>query len=238
MDDRRHNQKPTMNDWGTYMGSGWNRNRWSANADKWICTMQGCDGRQANSGSNMVMYNWQDGEQVAVTSNASGSGWQAEAGCFWEGTVSSDPRISASPSSLSFSLVEGAANPAPQNVSVTNAGGETLANVTTARVVRKIDWHATYTNAVTSGIFGMYRVSLPITMADDRRALQVALRCCAMPQDAARLAFIRDTLTLDRLWVSPSLRQVVDEHPRLTLVNEVPFAFATGGNMVSPWSLT
>ncbi|HXF63341.1 MAG TPA: hypothetical protein VNK95_17060, partial [Caldilineaceae bacterium] len=55
-----------------------------------------------------------------------------------------------------------------------NVAGLGLANVTTARVVEKIDWIATYTNAVTSGIFGMFRVSLPITMADDRRALQVA----------------------------------------------------------------
>lgn len=119
-----------------------------------------------------------------------------------------------------------------------NVSGLGLANVTTARVADKIDWVATYTNGVTSGIFGMFRVSLPITMADDLRALQVALRGCAMPQADARMVFIRDTLTVDRLWVSPSLRQAVLDHPRLSLVDEVPLAFGVAGNMTSPWTMS
>ncbi len=60
-----------------------------------------------------------------------------------------------------------------------NVAGLGLANITTARVAQKIDWVATYTNCITSGIFGMFRVSLPITLPDDARALQVALRGCA-----------------------------------------------------------
>jgi len=119
-----------------------------------------------------------------------------------------------------------------------NVAGLGLANITTARVAQKIDWVATYTNAVTSGIFGMYRVSLPITMPDDRRALQVALRGCAMPPDQARMVFIRDTLTLDHFFVSPSLRQAVLDHPRLTLADEIPMNFGTAGNMLNPWALS
>ncbi len=119
-----------------------------------------------------------------------------------------------------------------------NVAGLGLANVTTGRVAQKIDWVATYTNAVTSGIFGMFRVSLPITMADDRRALQVSVRGCAMPAEQARMVFIRDTLTLDHIFVSPSLRQAVLDHPRLTLVDEVPLSFGTAGNMLSPWALS
>jgi hypothetical protein len=119
-----------------------------------------------------------------------------------------------------------------------NVSGLGLANITTARVAEKIDWIATYTNAATSGIFGMFRVSLPITMADDRRALHVAVRGCARPWETARMVFIRDTLTLDKLWVSPSLRQAVAEHPRLSVVGEVPLAFGTQGNMTNPWQLS
>jgi hypothetical protein len=118
-----------------------------------------------------------------------------------------------------------------------NAAGIGLANVTTARVAQKIDWPATYTNAVTSGIFGMQRVSLPITMANDQRAVQVAVRGCGQPVDAARLVFIRDTLTLDRFWVSPSMRPLVEEHPRLTVTGETPLTFSAQGVMVSPWEL-
>lgn len=119
-----------------------------------------------------------------------------------------------------------------------NVAGLGLANITTARVAQKIDWVATYTNAITSGIFGMWRVSLPITMPSDERALQVAIRGCAMPPEEARMVFIRDTLTLDTLWVSPSLRQAVEEHPRLTIEEEVPLAFSPSGTMHSPWALS
>jgi hypothetical protein len=119
-----------------------------------------------------------------------------------------------------------------------NVAGLGLANVTTARVAQKIDWVATYTNCITSGIFGMFRVSLPITMPDDERALQVALRGCARPFEDARMVFIRDTLTVDHLFVSPNLRQAVEDHPRLTLLDEVPLAFGKHGNMNSPWSLS
>lgn len=118
-----------------------------------------------------------------------------------------------------------------------NAAGIGLANVTTARLAQKIDWGATYTNAVTSGIFGMQRVSLPITMAGDRQALEVSLRGCGRSPDTARLVFIQDTLTLDRLWVSPNLRQAVETHPRLAVVDEVPLRFSPEGVMLSPWAL-
>ncbi len=117
-----------------------------------------------------------------------------------------------------------------------NVAGLGLANVTTARAVAKIDWIATYTNAVTSGIFGMYRVHMPITMADDERALQVAVRGCAEPPDEAKMVFIRDTLSLEHFFVSPSLRQAVEEHPRLKIVDEVPLDFAEGV-MSSPWQM-
>jgi hypothetical protein len=116
-----------------------------------------------------------------------------------------------------------------------NAAGIGLANITTARLAAKIDWYATYTNIVTAGIFGMQRGSLPITMPSDRMALQVAVRGCGQPQAAARLVFIRDTLTLDHLWVSPSLRSAVEEHPRLSIIEEVPLAFDAAGAMTSPW---
>ena len=88
-----------------------------------------------------------------------------------------------------------------------NVSGLGLANVTTARVFRKIDWQATYMNAVTSGIFSATRSHLPLTFADDQRALEVALRICAEPQDEARMVFIRDTLSLEDFYVSPACGQ-------------------------------
>ena len=116
-----------------------------------------------------------------------------------------------------------------------NASGIGLANLTTARDAQKIDWVATYTNCITSGIFGMFRVSLPITLPSDRQALEVSLRGCACPWADTRMVFIRDTLTLDHFYVSPNLRAQVEAHPRLRVVGEKPLGFTPTGVMQSPW---
>jgi len=118
-----------------------------------------------------------------------------------------------------------------------NGTGIGFADVTTARVANQIDWEVTYMNGITSGSFGMRRNHLPITMADDKRALEVALRGCGEPQETALFVFIQDTLTLDRLWISPSLRPVAEQHPRLEIVEEVPLSFDAQGTMVSPWAM-
>lgn len=119
-----------------------------------------------------------------------------------------------------------------------NANGIGLANVTTARVAAKIDWQAMYTNAISAGVLGMWRAHLPVTLPDDRRALHVAVRGCGQAQEAARLVFIEDTMNLNTLWVSPNLRDVVEAHPRLSIIEETPLRFGEKGNMLSPWSLS
>ncbi len=119
-----------------------------------------------------------------------------------------------------------------------NASGIGLANVTTARVVRKIDFVATYTNAITATTFGLKRSVIPITMADDRRALEVAVRCCGVPPSREpTFVFARNTLTVEHLWMSPNLRAQIEAHPRLTILGEVPLAFDDDGCMSSPWRM-
>lgn len=118
-----------------------------------------------------------------------------------------------------------------------NATGMGLANITTVRLARKIDWQATYTNGITSGIFSMYRGSMPMALADDRRAFEAATHCCAMGPEAMRMVLIQDTLHVDRLWVSSTLREQVEAHPRLRIVREAPLAFDGHGTMVSPWAM-
>ncbi len=118
-----------------------------------------------------------------------------------------------------------------------NATGMGLANITTARLARKIDWVSTYTNGLTSGIFSMYRGSLPMVMADDRRALMAASHCCAVPQPATRMVLIENTLHVERMWISPALRAAAEQHPRLTIVGECALAFAPDGRLLSPWKM-
>jgi phage anti-repressor protein len=118
-----------------------------------------------------------------------------------------------------------------------NAAGIGLANVTTRRAVERIDWVATYTNSVTSGIFGMQRVNIPITMADDRRTLEIAVRGCGEPAAQARWVFINNTSKLRQFWASATLRGEIEAQPHLRIVHETPLAFTAAGVMRSPWDL-
>lgn len=118
-----------------------------------------------------------------------------------------------------------------------HATGIGMANITTARVVEQIDWDSTYTNAISASIFGMWRHHLPIVMADDRRALEVAVRCCGRPAEDAQIVLISNTLHLERVWVSPNLRAQIEAHPRLRIVGETALTFAENGAMLSPWTL-
>lgn len=118
-----------------------------------------------------------------------------------------------------------------------NACGMGLANVTTGRVYKQIDWQATYMNVMTSGIWGMTRGHMPLVLPDDKRALKVSVRGCAMPDESVRMTFIQNTLMLEHFWVSPNMRAEVEAHPRLKVVGEVPLSFSECGTMLSPWKM-
>ncbi len=118
-----------------------------------------------------------------------------------------------------------------------NASGIGLANVTTQRLVDKTDWETTYTNAITSGIFGMFHTAVPLTLPDDRRALQVAVRGCGQPYDTARWVLIENTLRLDVIWASKNLRGEIQAEPHLEILGEVPLTFDERGVMTSPWKM-
>jgi hypothetical protein len=119
-----------------------------------------------------------------------------------------------------------------------NASGIGLADVVTARALRKVDFAVTYTNAVTATTFGLKRSFIPIVMADDRRALEVAVRCCgAPPTQAPTFVFARNTLALGQLWMSENLRPQIEAHPHLRIAGEAPLTFDEDGRMTSPWCL-
>ncbi len=118
-----------------------------------------------------------------------------------------------------------------------NAAGLGLANVTTLRLLNKIDFHATVTNGVTSGTFGPFRGAIPWPMANDLRAIQVAVRTCGQPWATARMVFIENTLKLSNIWISASLRAEAEAHSRLKITGEVALRFSESGVIQSPWAL-
>ena len=94
----------------------------------------------------------------------------------------------------------------------------------------KIDWHATYTNCLTAGNFAAAKQ--PVVLPSDREVIETGL----MGKDAgsARVVWIRNTLELDTLWLSPALLAEAGEIPALTDVGSLQFVGFTADGALQP----
>jgi len=85
-----------------------------------------------------------------------------------------------------------------------NAIGIGLADFTTKKLFNKIDFNATYQNAVTSTF--VLRGKIPIIAEDSRTAIEWALRTCGpIDMERAKIIRIKNTLSLSELYVSGSI---------------------------------
>ncbi|MFA0751686.1 MAG: hypothetical protein SLRJCFUN_002089 [Candidatus Fervidibacter sp.] len=108
-----------------------------------------------------------------------------------------------------------------------NAAGLGLADITTKRLISKVDWHATHVNVFTSGFIERDRI--PVVAKDDRQALEWALEIAKVRDPAkARIVRIRDTNTLGVLYISQGLWDEAAADKRLRFVNEGKLAFQDG----------
>ena len=110
-----------------------------------------------------------------------------------------------------------------------NVNGIGVVDITTQRVFDKLSFAETYPNALTSTATAA--VKIPMVMADDRRAIQAAIRTSTIPDPAAvRLAWIRDTLSLDQLHVSANMAAEVDARPEAQVTGPPqPLPFSADG---------
>jgi hypothetical protein len=83
-----------------------------------------------------------------------------------------------------------------------NAMGIGMVDLTTRRVVDRIDIPATYTNALTTGIWTSARI--PIHLETDRAAIEMALSKVPDPQ-RVRMVRIVNTRSLEVFWASAAL---------------------------------
>ena len=114
-----------------------------------------------------------------------------------------------------------------------NAMGIGMADVTTARLVRQIDWEPTRINALSSGIPS--RIRVPVHFATDRDCLDWVAETAGKPDPAdVTFGWIRNTLDLDRVAVSPNLRPHIEGHAHATLEEEIDVKWDGEGNLVSP----
>lgn len=102
-----------------------------------------------------------------------------------------------------------------------NASGMGTADVTTQRMLKKIDWTKTYTNMVTAGVINGAR--LPIVANTDRDAFGIAVRGCPnVSTKESRIVRIRNTLELTTIWVSETLLPEIKGNSQLEIKSE-PF---------------
>jgi hypothetical protein len=112
-----------------------------------------------------------------------------------------------------------------------NAMGIGTADFTTARVLGKIDFEALYTNALTAGVIGIQRMTIPCVMPTDLAAVCAAI--ASRGRDAPlRLAWIADTLHTELLAASPALLQEAAGRPDLEVIRkEEPMPFDAAGRL-------
>ena len=101
-----------------------------------------------------------------------------------------------------------------------NGAGIGLADLLSRRAVEKLDLRATYINGFTSGIGGVQRIKLPAFLPTDLDTIAAGILCCGRgdPQNA-RVVVIRNTLELSDLYISASLLDAAEAHPRLDITD-------------------
>jgi hypothetical protein len=117
-----------------------------------------------------------------------------------------------------------------------NALGLGQADFVTRRLVKKIDYHATYMNMLTAAGKGtrLVEAAVPITLESDREAIEVAARS-AVPVGQPRICWIEHTDALGDLWISESLLSEAHQNPQVEVLgNSGAWPFDHGGNLSWP----
>jgi hypothetical protein len=114
-----------------------------------------------------------------------------------------------------------------------NATGIGLADLTTKRLVEKIDCQATYRNAITG--ISLEKAAIPMHFETDKEAIAVALGSIGLiPPEQSRVVRISNTLDLELMEVSGACVKAVDNMAHIELLDgPVPMAFDANGNLLN-----
>ncbi len=112
-----------------------------------------------------------------------------------------------------------------------NATGIGLADFTTTRLVRTMNYRATVINCMTAGY--PEGANLPVHYETDRETLEAALAIIGTrSSDRARVLRIRNTLCLEEVEVSEACLQEEKPVTEFTVVNGArPITFDAAGNL-------
>ena len=114
-----------------------------------------------------------------------------------------------------------------------NATGMGNADVVTQRLVDSADFESTYANAITST--SLKAAAIPLVMPSDEAAVRGLIKTCGAGPRPVRLAYIRDTLSLNTFWASAALAEELSARPDCRVSPESGvFRFDAEGSLVAP----
>jgi hypothetical protein len=120
------------------------------------------------------------------------------------------------------------------HASLGNGLGIGLTDFTTERFINEYDPHVTYVNLLTAtepGAMNTFEGPLPLALASDRDAIEVAL-FSSLGGSNPRVCRIRNTAMLHEFWVSPALLEEVSQNDKLKLREQpAPIEFDKAGNL-------
>ena len=113
-----------------------------------------------------------------------------------------------------------------------NANGIGFADVTTQRLVDKIDRLSTYMNCITG--ISLEKAAIPMHFETDRECIEVALGSVGLtPPERSRVVRIKNTLQVDEIEVSEIYEDEITHRPDLEILEGPrPMSFDDGGNLV------
>ncbi len=119
-----------------------------------------------------------------------------------------------------------------------NATGVGLADICTKRLVDKIDFDATYANHITSTV--LTHGKIPVTMKNDLRALQLAMKTSnCLDLSKVRAVRLPNTLQVENILISEGLLEEAKAHPDVEVTDIVhEWAFDEDDNLtdIGKWS--
>ena len=112
-----------------------------------------------------------------------------------------------------------------------NCNGIGLADVTTKRLVDKVDVDCTYPNVVTSTV--LCTPKIPLFTHSDQSCIQIALRTCNyINRNAPRIVRIPDTMNLEYIHISEAMLDEARQNSRIELISELQnWEFNEDGNL-------
>jgi len=113
-----------------------------------------------------------------------------------------------------------------------NATGLGLADLTTKRLVDKIDRVSTYMNCITG--ISLEKAAIPMYFETDRECIRVALGSVGLiPPERSRIVRIKNTLQLDEVEVSEVYREEIPSRSDLEILGgPCPMSFDAGDNLL------